>query len=800
MATLALNLFGLLRATGGAGAAGPFSPLAFGLGAAGLLLGGHTKQVIEGPRQRDLSPPNSRVGNPICKVFGEIPVVGDIIWAEKVRETKHKKEEGGKGQPSVETISYTYSGSFAILVCEGPIERLLQIRVNDKLVWDYNGGDEMGKSAYVGKKKGTSYFTYDEATGTYTSNNGRVRIRTGTQTQLPDAIEEADKGVGKVPAYRGRVVLHFEDMDLTEFMGRHPQITVLVKEKTTNVASICKWILDTAGLDETEDYEVCELAGDHLSGMIIDERVEARVPLEKLGLAYQSDFPERDWKIRALKRGRPIALGIPYGDMRTHDLGAPVPEAMWSRERLLAVPRRLEVAHLDAARRWTVNSGAAWREADGEEDNRENLDLSTLSLSNPQARRIAEIELHKRRTERVSTRLQLPPSYAYLANGDAVRATISDTTRAVLLRESQESLFGTVSFAAVGYDPDDYDFPIGEDGEGLPDTVLVGTNGTLYAVIDSNSVDDNLNDQQMLYIAASTPYNEDFGRVYLLSYAFLPDGKDIEKEVQIRIRQRATMGKTQSGLSPFPPGAELGGVASSVIDDVNTLTVDLFSGELSSVEDRDLFSGSNRAFVGQEMIRFGVATFIEVRPDGTHRYELSRLVRGDRGTEAFMDEHETGEVFLLLDSAVKPVPYRLGYINTPFEIRAQTDGEDTFSVAVQPQARNLWPYSPYLADGARNEAGDLTITWERRSRYSSSTFWTTGQGPILGEGSERYDLEVLNGAGAVVRTLTDLTARSTVYTATEATADGLTPGDPVTVRIYMKSDVVNRGYPLEVTL
>ena len=53
--------------------------------------------------------------------------------------------------------------------------------------------------------------------------------------------------------------------------------------------------------------------------------------------------------------------------------------------------------------------------------------------------------------------------------------------------------------------------------------------------------------------------------------------------------------------------------------------------------------------------------------------------------------------------------------------------------------------------------------------------------------------------GDVVRTVATTTATVT-YSAADQTSDGITPGDPVDVRIYQISATVGRGYPLEDTL
>ncbi|HEU4770093.1 MAG TPA: hypothetical protein VFS77_22185, partial [Pyrinomonadaceae bacterium] len=71
----------------------------------------------------------------------------------------------------------------------------------------------------------------------------------------------------------------------------------------------------------------------------------------------------------------------------------------------------------------------------------------------------------------------------------------------------------------------------------------------------------------------------------------------------------------------------------------------------------------------------------------------------------------------------------------------------------------------------------------------------------LGEEYEMYEVDVI-GPGSPTEVINTLTAtdEGIVYLASEQTTDGLTPGDPVTVRVYQISSTIGRGYVLEGTI
>jgi len=63
----------------------------------------------------------------------------------------------------------------------------------------------------------------------------------------------------------------------------------------------------------------------------------------------------------------------------------------------------------------------------------------------------------------------------------------------------------------------------------------------------------------------------------------------------------------------------------------------------------------------------------------------------------------------------------------------------------------------------------------------------------LGEETEAYEVDIYSGA-AVVRTIT-ATTPTISYSAAEQSADGLVPGNPVSLRVYQMSAVRGRGFP-----
>jgi hypothetical protein len=88
------------------------------------------------------------------------------------------------------------------------------------------------------------------------------------------------------------------------------------------------------------------------------------------------------------------------------------------------------------------------------------------------------------------------------------------------------------------------------------------------------------------------------------------------------------------------------------------------------------------------------------------------------------------------------------------------------------------------------------MSWIRRTRFGGA--WADGADVPLNEESERYEIDILNGAN-VVRTMA-ATSPTVTYTAAEQTADFGSPQPSVALKVYQISATVGRGWPAAATL
>lgn len=241
----------------------------------------------------------------------------------------------------------------------------------------------------------------------------------------------------------------------------------------------------------------------------------------------------------------------------------------------------------------------------------------------------------------------------------------------------------------------------------------------------------------------------------------------------------------------------------------NALVVDLYSGTLESVTDITLLGGANALAVDTGAGQWGIVQAGSAELIAPGRYRLTRLLRGQRGTEgAIVSTVPTGARVVVLDSTVSPLPISEADLGLPWNWRigpaSKPVSDETFVAAsFTPEGAGLRPFSvAHVEQPWRNarSSGDLTIRWTRRSRSLAADTWGAGDVP-LAEDSEAYEVEIRDGS-TVKRSLTTATT-SALYTAAQQTTDWgapLGPGQSLAIRIYQLSALIGRGAGRSVSL
>ncbi|MGB3272574.1 MAG: hypothetical protein WBA66_06725 [Xanthobacteraceae bacterium] len=235
-------------------------------------------------------------------------------------------------------------------------------------------------------------------------------------------------------------------------------------------------------------------------------------------------------------------------------------------------------------------------------------------------------------------------------------------------------------------------------------------------------------------------------------------------------------------------------------DHGGTVRVRLAGGVLASRSDAQVFEGANAAALRAPDGRWEVMQFAHAELVAERTYRLSRLLRGQGGSEhAVADILPAGAPFVLLDAQVVPLLRGFEALERPVRLRVAASGrshDDATATALthEPQPTALTPLSPVHVR-ARRRGDGIHLTWIRRTRIGGDAW--VGEVP-LGEEVEAYALDILSD-GDVVRSLTVETPHA-LYASAEEIADFGAPQAVLEVRVAQLSRTIGAGFPTHLML
>lgn len=170
-------------------------------------------QKVKGPRAESLKAQTSKYGDQIARVHGSARVAAAVIWLKDDHVDEHKNTERQGKALGPEVTTFTYTADFAVAFAwNGPVKGIPRMWADDKLILD--------KSA----ESLQDFISGTNTKGIGVAKGASIRIYTGTSDQTPDPNIEADRGVGKVPAWPNIVYAVIRNFPLDEFGIRIPNI------------------------------------------------------------------------------------------------------------------------------------------------------------------------------------------------------------------------------------------------------------------------------------------------------------------------------------------------------------------------------------------------------------------------------------------------------------------------------------------------------------------------------------------------------------------------------------------------
>lgn len=237
----------------------------------GMMLGGYLDPgkgpTVNGPTLDDLTVQTSTYGAMIPRLYGTISVTGNVIWLENnlLTATVTKTKSGGKGGQKTVTRTTTYSATFAVALCQGPIVGIRRMWLRSDLVYDAGSSDP---STIIASNQSAEGWT----------------LYTGTDTQGADPRMQATLGVGNTPAWRGLAYIVFEDLQLARYSNSLPGVQV--KVEVMMASSPYTWSSTTDALPAYDTW--AEMAASPTTAVCVPRVGSSRIAVTHDGRVWEA--------------------------------------------------------------------------------------------------------------------------------------------------------------------------------------------------------------------------------------------------------------------------------------------------------------------------------------------------------------------------------------------------------------------------------------------------------------------------------------------------------------------------------
>lgn len=217
----------------------------------------------------DLTISSSAYGQPRPIIYGRMRVGSNIIWAdpEGIRYREDVTISADGTTPAESNV--VYWATFAVAIAEGPIDAILRIWADGKLIYDRRADSPVVSSPGL-----------------------NFRLYLGTETQEPDAAIVALEGLANTPAYRGTAYVVFYNLPLSDYGNKIPTLEFEVAASATSERQYqASTHLDYSIAGDWDPRFTIDWKRDYL--LIFDESADVvnRVDLRSMETDYESYFP-----------------------------------------------------------------------------------------------------------------------------------------------------------------------------------------------------------------------------------------------------------------------------------------------------------------------------------------------------------------------------------------------------------------------------------------------------------------------------------------------------------------------------
>lgn len=499
-----------------------------------------------------------------------------------------------------------------------------------------------------------------------------------------------------------------------------------------------------------EEVETAALSG-VVAGYVVDAPAPMRAALEPLMAAYGFAAREQAGALVFAHTHDAQTAELTLDDLTAES----VAEVFQTRSDIADAPIEARIRYLDAERDYLVGSVSA-RRRDAADGGVAALD-APLVLDEGQAEALAERVLAGRRAVLESGRIETGPAQLALEPGDQI-AFAGETFR---IARIEDAAARTLELARA---PDAAPLLLHGGAPAAPPPAPHAPTPEL-AILDLPPLPGAEDDDRPLAALAASPWTG--------PHAIYVDG-----------------GKRGEAANPAVMGELLWDFWPGPIDrwdEGNIVRIRLYAGALASVTREAALAGAVNIFaIEGEGGEWEIVQARDCVLVGENEYELSGFLRGLLGSaHAQGAPTPAGRRIVKLDQRLARLSIAAHEWGGPLAFAAPPRGLPLDSAAAALESRTLAhvaqrPFPPVRLRAHRDGAGDAHLSWIRQARKGGLA-WGPGD-PPLGEAAERYLLEILDGAGAVLRSV-ETAAPSFLYDSAAQSADFGAPPTSLRFRV-----------------
>ncbi|MGE3142740.1 MAG: glycoside hydrolase/phage tail family protein [Hyphomonadaceae bacterium] len=501
------------------------------------------------------------------------------------------------------------------------------------------------------------------------------------------------------------------------------------------------------------DADVARLSG-IVGGYVIDAPSSARAALEPLMAAFDFDVREHGGALEFRHGADADAVALTLDDAADVSIA----DAFQTRGDDAETPIEARVRYLDSARDYLVGAVSA-RRRDAAEGGVETID-APLVMDEDAAQILADRLLAQRRALMESAAIAFGPAQLALEPGD--RVLFQDETFQIARIEDA----GARTFTLQRVIEDGA--AARSAGEANAPSIAPLAPTPAFAILDLPPLPGAEEDDRPLAAIAANPWRG--------AHAIYVGDAAASATRRGGAEDPAIMGELLWALWPGPVDRW---------DEGNRIRIKLYAGALESVSKEDVLAGVNAFAIECDDGEWEIIQARNAVLTGPDEYELSGFLRGLRDTGGFMGAPTpAGRRIVKLDTRLARLSIGEHEWGGALAFIAPPAGAGAVDAAAASQVLTLnhaqaRPWRPAHLKAWRLAGGDVAVSWIRQARIGGEN-WGPGE-PPLGEPTELYILEILDGGGGAVRTI-QTASPSYLYSSADQSADFGAPPDSLRLR------------------